>query len=124
MRWLSGAGSRGSKASGLFTSYITMLISHRVYFASLIFLCWKHGEPYGDGLLECAVVGVYGCHYRKGAIFMPSPYGENTVGGTGCLGNDDVSHFHGIRHQSGATRANKRKEEYYQSKMRMPADTK
>ena len=64
--WLSG-----SKASGLFTSYI-------------------------------AVVGVYGCHYRREQYLCRHSYGENTVGGAGRPGNDDVPHFHGIRHQSGA----------------------
>ena len=93
--WLSG-----SKASGLFTSYITMLMA-TVYFASLIFFVLEH-EPYGDGLLECAVVGVYGCHYRREQYLCRHSYGENTVGGAGRPGNDDVPHFHGIRHQSGA----------------------
>lgn len=95
--WLSG-----SKASGLFTSYITMLMA-TVYFASLIFFVLEHKvEPYGDGLLECAVVGVYGCHYRREQYLCRHSYGENTVGGAGRPGNDDVPHFHGIRHQSGA----------------------
>lgn len=48
------------------------------------------------------MVGVYGCHYRREQYLCRHSYGENTVGGAGRPGNDDVPHFHGIRHQSGA----------------------
>ena len=48
------------------------------------------------------MVGVYGCHYRRKQYLCRHSYGENTVGGAGRPGNDDVPHLHGIRHQFGA----------------------
>ena len=95
--WLSG-----SKASGLFTSYITMLMA-TVYFASLIFFVLEHKvnpmvTDYWSALwwafMDVTTVG--------SNIYAVTPTGKILSVVLAALGNDDVPHFHGIRHQSGA----------------------
>ena len=87
MRWLSWwAGCRAARLSGLFTSYITMLMA-TVYFASLIFFVLEHKvnpmvTDYWSALwwafMDVTTVGEqYLCRHS---------YGENTVGGAGRLG--------------------------------------
>lgn len=95
--WLSG-----SKASGLFTSYITMLMA-TVYFASLIFFVLEHKvNPMVTDYWSALWWAFMDVTYRREQYLCRHSYGENTVGGAGRPGNDDVPHFHGIRHQSGA----------------------
>ena len=91
-----------NRASGLFVSYLTMLLA-TVYFSSLAFYVMEHGsnplvKGYGDALwwafMDVTTVG--------SNIIAVTVTGRVLSVLLAALGHDDVPHFHGIRHQSGA----------------------
>ena len=116
--WLSG-----SKASGLFTSYITMLMA-TVYFASLIFFVLEHKvnpmvTDYWSALwwafMDVTTVG--------SNIYAVTPTGKILSVVLAALGMMMFPIFT-VYVTSLVQQANKRKEEYYQSQQSEPADTK
>lgn len=116
--WLSG-----SKASGLLTSYITMLMA-TVYFASLIFFVLEHKvnpmvTDYWSALwwafMDVTTVG--------SNIYAVTPTGKILSVVLAALGMMMFPIFT-VYVTSLVQQANKRKEEYYQSQQSEPADTK
>ena len=88
-----------NRASGLFVSYLTMLLA-TVYFSSLAFYVMEHGsnplvKGYGDALwwafMDVTTVGSNSGHRHR----------AGTVRAAGSAGHDDVPHFHSIRNEPG-----------------------
>ena len=110
--WLSG-----SKASGLFTSYITMLMA-TVYFASLIFFVLEHKvnpmvTDYWSALMDVTTVG--------SNIYAVTPTGKILSVVLAALGMMMFPIFT-VYVTSLVQQANKRKQEYYE-KQNANADT-
>ncbi len=88
-----------NKASGLFVSYLTMLLA-TVYFSSLAFFVLEHKvNPSGDRLRRCALVGIYGCDYGRFQYYCCHRDGTCTFGVAGGTGYDDVPDLYGLCHQ-------------------------
>ena len=80
-----------NKASGLFVSYLTMLLA-TVYFSSLAFFVLEHK-------VNPLVTG-YGCDYGWFQHHCRHRDGTCTLGAAGCTGYDDVPDFYCLCHQS------------------------
>ena len=85
-----------NKASGLFVSYLTMLLA-TVYFSSLAFFVLEHKvnplvTGYGDA-------GIYGCDYGRFQYYCCHRDGTCTFGVAGGTGYDDVPDLYGLCHQ-------------------------
>lgn len=88
-----------NRASGLFVSYLTMLLA-TVYFSSLAFYVMEHGSnPLVKG--RCLVVGVHGCDYGRLQYNSGHRHRAGTVRAAGSVGHDDVPHFHSICNEPG-----------------------
>ena len=83
--WLSS-----NKASGLFVSYLTMLLA-TVYFSSLIFFVIEHKVK--------PQVGIHGCNDSRFEYLRRYAHRPNTVRPAGSPGNDDVPHLHRLCNQ-------------------------
>ncbi len=90
-----------NRASGLFVSYLTMLLA-TVYFSSLAFYVMEHGTNplvtgYGDALwwafMDVTTVG--------SNIIAVTVTRAGTVRAAGSVGHDDVPHFHSICNEPG-----------------------
>ena len=88
-----------NRASGLFVSYLTMLLA-TVYFSSLAFYVMEHGpnplvKGYGDALwwafMDVTTVG--------SNIIAVTP----TVRTAGCAGHDDVPYLYSVCNEPGRT---------------------
>lgn len=97
-----------NKASGLFVSYLTMLLA-TVYFSSLAFCTRTQGQSLGDRLRRCALVGIYGCDYGRFQYYCCHRDGTCTFGVAGGTGYDDVPDLYGLCHQPDSKKRTKRK---------------
>ena len=85
-----------NRASGLFVSYLTMLLA-TVYFSSLAFYVMEHGtNPLVTGYGDAHGCDNGGFQYHSGHCHR-----AGVVRSVGGIRDDDVSHFHSICNKSG-----------------------
>lgn len=91
-----------NRASGLFVSYLTMLLA-TVYFSSLAFYVMEHGpnplvKGYGDALWWA-----FGCDDGGFQYHSSHSHRTGTVRTAGCAGHDDVPYLYSVCNEPGRT---------------------
>lgn len=92
-----------NRASGLFVSYLTMLLA-TVYFFQPGLLC--HGawsQSSGQRIWRCFVVGIYGCDDGRFQYHSSHSHRTGTVCTAGCAGHDDVPYLYSVCNEPGRT---------------------